>query len=312
MVDIEARLSIEVEDVRRAAAALRKLAERSGAQISSEDVSSEEGTSRAEITLRVPAEAARDVLTNIEALGVARSRHVNAKDIGKEFYDATIRLQNLEAVRKRYEEILAQAATIEEILRIEDELSRVRREIEQLKGVIRWMGDRAARATVYVSLFTEGTAPAPILKPQAKLYPGLRGSYLHDFRGERGNQGYLGAGLVIGAVPTIAFELQAFRAIGSDDGGVDGLFASIGSRFYSEFLGDGNRHYLNPYLGVRGGYARLLGQDEILLGGQLGLELLKREWYVLDVELRSYVLFGSEAAGGHLGMEPTLGASVAF
>ncbi len=312
MVDIEARLSVEVADVQQAATSVRKLAEKSGAQIINESVNVNAGSARAELALRVPAEAAGDFLTALESVGVIRSRQITAKDIGKEYYDATIRLGNLEVVRKRYEEILAQAKTIDEILRLEGELSRIRQQIEQLKGEIRWMRDRAARATVFISLYTESEAPPePILAPEAKFFPGIRGSYLHDFRGDNGDQGYFGAGLSLGVTPEANVEIQGFREVGSGSAGLDGFFVTINGRFYSEFLGDGEREFLNPYLGLRGGYARFLGNNEVLLGGTLGLEIVKGKWFVIDADVRSYALFASDA-GGHLGLEPTLGASIAF
>jgi hypothetical protein len=312
MVDIEARLSMEVEEVTRATESVRELAGKSGGQIISENVEQQAGVSRAELTLRIRATAAGDFLSALAGIGVVRSRQVTAKDIGKEFYDATLRLANLEIVRKRYEEILTQAKTIEEILRLEAELSRLRQEIEQLKGELRWMRDRAARATVNLSLFTQGAAPPlQIVKPAAKIHPGLRLSYLQDLRGDEGHQGYLGAGLSLGANPWATLELQGFREVGSDSAGLDGLFVTLNGRFYSEFLGNGNREVLNPYLGLRGGYARFLSRNEIIAGGALGVEIFKRDWLTVDADVRAYALFASKA-GGHLGLEPSLGASVAF
>ncbi len=312
MVDIEARLSVEVADVQKAAESVRKLANKSGAQIINENLNVNAGNATAEIALRVPAEAAGDFLSAIEGVGAIRSRNVTAKDIGKEYYDATIRLANLEVVRKRYEDILQQAKTIDEILRLEGELSRIRQQIEQLKGEIRWMRDRAARATVYISLFTHAEAPPePILAPEAKLYPGVHASYLRDFRGDAGSQGYLGAGLSLGVTPQANLELQGFREVGSSSAGLDGLFVTINGRFYSEFLGDGEREFLNPYLGLRGGYARFLSNNEILLGGTLGVEIFKGKWFVLEADVRSYALFASDA-GGHLGVEPSIGGTIAF
>jgi hypothetical protein len=312
MVDIEARLSLEVEAVPLATEQVRALAGRSGGQVIEENVVQQAEVSRAELTLRVPATVAGDFLRSLEEVGVVRTRQVTAKDIGKEFYDATIRLANLEVARKRYEEILAQAKTIEEILRLENELGRLRQEIERLKGEIRWMRDRAARATVYVSLFTHGAAPpTTIVKPAAKLHPGLRLSYLEDLRGDAGREGYLGVGLSLGLKASATLELQGFREVGSDSAGLDGLFVTLNGRFYSEFLGNGNREFFNPYLGVGGGYARFLEKNEIIAGGALGVELFKREWLIVDVGVRSYALFASDA-GGHLGVEPTLGASLAF
>ncbi|HEY8942777.1 MAG TPA: DUF4349 domain-containing protein [Polyangiaceae bacterium] len=312
MVDIEARLSVEVEDVSGAVKRARELAEKSGGQVVAENVVQQAGIARADLTLRVSATAADDFLTALAGLGVVRTRHVTAKDIGKDFYDATIRLANLEVARKRYEEILAQARTVEDILRLESELDRLRQEIESLKGQLRWMRDRAARATVYLSLFTsDATPPLDIVKPKAKLYPGVRLSYLRDLRGDDGSRSYFGAGLSLAVTPAIAAELQGFREVGSNSAGLDGLFVTLNGRLYSEYLGNGARPWFNPYLGLRGGYARFLGRDEVIAGAALGLEVLKRDWLVIDFDVRSYALFASNS-GGHLAIEPSAGLSVAF
>ncbi len=312
MVDIEAHLSIEVSDVRRAARKLRRLVASRGGQITSESITASEQTARAEITLRLPAQGATDFLSALDGIGIVRSRQVNAKDIGKEFYDATIRLANFEAARKRYEDILGQAKSIDEVLRLEAELGRIRQQIEQLKGELRWMRDRAARATVTVSLVTHGDAPPPvILAPEAKLFPGVRASFLRDVRGSVADESYLGAGLIVGIWPQFAFEVQGFRTLDEGAEGLAGVFLTLGGRLYSEFFGNGNRELFNPYLGLRGGYARLGENNEALLGGSVGVELLKTKRVVLDTQLRSYALFGSKA-GGHVGVEPTIGVVVAF
>jgi hypothetical protein len=312
MVDIEARLSIEVKDVPRAANDLRTLVSKRGGQIMSESVTATEHSSRAEIALRVPAQGANELFDALDSLGVVRSRQVNARDIGKEFYDATIRLANLEAARKRFEELLGLAKNVDEVLRLENELSRIRQQIEQLKGEIRWMRDRAARATVYVTLVTHGEAPPPvILEPEAKLFPGIRGSFLRDVRGKSADKNYVAAGLVIGLTPRFAVEVQGLRALEDEAEGLAGAFVTLNGRVYSEFFGDGGRTFLNPYLAFRGGYARFLEKNEALLGASLGFELLKTKRVLIDTEFRSNALFGSKA-GGHVGLEPTLGAIVAF
>jgi len=312
MVDIEARVSIEVNDVQHAAGDVRRLVAKGGGQITSESITATERSARAEIALRVPSQAANDFLAALDGIGVVRDRHVNVKDIGKQFYDATLRLANLEVARKRYEEILAQAKTIDEVLRLEAELGRIRQQIEQLKGELRWMRDRAARATVHVSLYTRGEAPPPvILQPEAKVFPGVRASYLRDLRAEGADGSYFGGGLGLGVAPQVSHELQGFRALEADEKGLHAVFVTVNGRLYSQFFGDGNRAVANPYLGFRAGYARFLERNEALLGVSVGLEIFKSKRFVLDAEFRSYALFGSKA-GGHVGLEPTLGAAIAF
>jgi hypothetical protein len=310
MVDIEAHLSIEVKDVRSAVGKVHALAKKSGAVVTNDTLSMSGDVARAEIALRVPAAGAGGFLDSLEEVGWVQSRQVTEKDVGKQFYDATIRLSNLEVARKRYEEILARAANVDEVLRVEAELNRVRGEIEQLKGELRFLKDRAARATIYVTRVSADQA-ATVTRPSAKFYPGVRLSYLLDFRGDDGDAGYVGGGFSAGLGPHVAFEVLGFRALDSDTSGLDGLFLTVSGRVYSEYLGNGTRETFNPYFGLRGGYAHFVGEDEILLGGGIGLEIFKTETFLIDSELRAYGLFGSDQ-GGHLGLEPSVGVSFAF
>jgi hypothetical protein len=312
MVDIEARLSIEVEDISRSVESVRKLALDLGGQLVSENTRGGSGQARAELALRVPVGRADGFFAAVAAIGVVQSRQITAKDIGKQYYDATLRLSNLEVTLKRYEAILAQAKSVEEMLRLEAELGRLRGQIEQVKGELRWMGDRAARATIFVSLFTKVDAPpVVILRPEAKIFPGLRFGYLRDLRGDAGSQGFVGVALSVGFTQAFSIEAGGYRSTAFDTSGVDAVLVTLGGRFYSEYLGNGERPYLNPYLHARAGYARFLSRNEAVVGAGLGLELLKLEWLTIDLEGRGSVLFGSKA-GGHVGAEPSLGASVAF
>jgi hypothetical protein len=312
MVDIEARLSIEVEDIRKSVAQVRKLTLDLGGQLVSENVTGGRGPARAELALRLPVGKADGFFTAVDSLGVVQSRQMTAKDIGKQYYDATLRLANLEATLKRYEAILAQANKVEEMMRIEQELGRLRGEIEQVKGELRWMGDRAARATIFVSLFTKMDAPPEvIIKPEARIFPGLRFGYLRDLRGDAGSEGFAGAALSVGFTQAVGVEVAGYRSTAFDTSGVDAVLVTLGGRFYSEFLGNGEREFLNPYLHGRAGYARFLSRNEAVVGLGLGLELYQKEWLVVDLEGRSAVLFGSKA-GGHVAVEPSLGVSVAF
>jgi hypothetical protein len=312
MVDIEARLSVEVTDIAKSVAAVRKLTFELGGQLVSENVTGGQGQQRAELALRVPGGNADGFFSAMDAVGVVQSRQVTAKDIGKQYYDATLRLSNLEVTLKRYETILAQAKTVEEMLRLEAELGRLRGEIERVKGELRWMGDRAARATIFVSLFTKGDAPpVVILRPKATIFPGVRFGYLRDLRGDAGSQGFVGASLAVGFTQAFGVEVGGYRTTEFDTSGVDAVIVTLGGRFYSEYLGNGEREFLNPYLHGRAGYARFLARNEAIVGAGLGLEILKKEWLTIDLEGRGSVLFGSKA-GGHVGLEPNLGVSVAF
>jgi hypothetical protein len=305
MLDIEATLNIVVAEVATAASELRTIV-RQHCGVLIEDVVDESNYSNGRFLIRIAAPGTDGLMAAIERLGQLRTRHVNARDIGKQYQDAELQLENLNVAMARYEQILAKADAVADILSIERELTRLRGEIEQVKGNLRWMQDRAARSTIHVNLASTRLAVAqgPIA-PQAKLYPGLRATFLEDLRGNNVHQGYLGGGLSFRANRELSLDLDGLRrtSTGSPIKGLDVFLITIGGETFSEFLGNGTRRFMNPYLGWRLGYARFEGANEFALGGTLGMELVKTRYVSVDLAVRGIGLFGHSA---HFALEPDL------
>lgn len=312
MFDIEARISIEVEKVKDAASSVREIVKKHGGQIVADTVTDDSGSTGATFTIRVPSKGSDGFLDELSGVGAVRSRQVTARDIGKEFHDAQIYLRNLEAALKRYEEILAKAKDVKEILEIEREMTRIRSQIDHVKGDLRWMKDRAARATVYVTIYATRPESATTFNPQAKIYPGLRFVELADFRGEGSRRGYAGLGISIAFSRYFGFEIDGYRALTSPGSGLDVFMITAGGEMYSDFLGAGKRTWLNPYIGLRVGYQHMLGKDEMVAGGTFGLEIYKSKVFRLDLAGRILGMFANKDVGGHLALSPTVSMHVAF
>jgi hypothetical protein len=314
MLDIEAHLTLKVEDVPRAVAELRQLTQASGGDVVEESIQDAAAMARAELTLRVPSQAADDVLQKVEAVGSLITRQVSARDVGKQYFDGTLRLENLGWSLKRFEQILTRANSVDEIMRVEQEISRVRGQIEQLKGELRFIADRAARATLHVSLLGPEVVvepPVTIARPEAKFHPGVRLTYAGDFWGKAGDGTYGGAGISLRLSRHFSADVDGLRSTDGNGDGLDLFLATLGGELYSDFLGGGRRKWLNPFLGFRAGYARLAGRNEIAVGGSIGVEILQTEFVTLELDTRSYGMFGS-SAGAHLTIQPALGANIAF
>jgi hypothetical protein len=311
MLDIEGHVSLQVPKVKSALRALRELATRAGGVVTQERVDTASEYGAAQVTLRLPSSRAQNLLDQLETLGRVLSQSVEAKDIGKEYFDAQVRLSSLELTLHRYEEILTHASKVEEILRIEQELGRLRAEIEQVKGNLRWLSDRAARATLHVALREQAPQIAsPVEQPRAKFYPEVRLPALVDF-GKRETLGYVGGGLSLRFARAISLDLDILKHPGSVARGPDALLATLGGEIYSERLGAGERRFLNPYLGWRVGYARFEHDDQVLLGATVGLELYKSRWFGVDAEARNYLAFIGDR-GAHYVFNPALSARFAF
>jgi len=312
MRDIEANFVVEVEDVSVAISRLHQLTTQAGGEVINERLADERGTRpEANLTLRVPSAGADGYFEELSTLGAVRSRDINARDVGKEYYDASLRLRSLRAVYARYEQILAQSRTVEETLRVEEELSRIRGEIEAIEGQLRWLADRSGRATVNVRLYAHRDWVDPVVTPEAKFYPGLRIVGIRDLRGAQGAESFGGLGFGLRFSRHFSIDLDGLQQAGHSGGDLELFMVTLGGESYSDFLGGGQRRWLNPYLGFRGGYARDRGTDEILLGGTLGLEVYKSDFFKLDLETRAFGGFFGEL-GSHVLLEPGLAAHIAF
>lgn len=312
MLDIEGTVSMQVPKVKSALGALRALTERAGGVVTQERVESASASGAAQVTLRIPSGKAQDLLAQLEQLGQMLELSIEAKDIGKEYFDAQTRLSSLELTLERYEQILSAATKVEDMLRIEQELGRVRAELEQVKGNLRWLSDRAARATLHVVLRERAPeiAVAPE-EPEAKFYPGLRLPALVDFGRLGSSQAHFGGGLSLRFSRAFSLDLDVLERSGEGARGPDAILATLGGELYSDRLGGGGRRFLNPYLGWRAGYARFDHHHQALLGATLGLELHKTELFAVDVEARNYLAFFGER-GAHYVLEPALSARIAF
>lgn len=108
------------------------------------------------IVIRVPARAFEGAMAQIQALGDVLSRNVQVQDVSEEFRDTETRIQTLEAMRRRLEELLRQANDVEAALAVEQQLERITVELERLRGRLRFLADRVAFSTITVR-FSERT-----------------------------------------------------------------------------------------------------------------------------------------------------------
>ena len=120
------------------------------------------------VTVRVPSGSFREALRRMEKIGTLLHRGVDAQDVSEEFNDLGVRLKSLLATRDRLQQFLDRAKSIEEVLRVEQELGRLNGEIDRLQGRMRFLSARAAFSTITVSLSAK---PEPVLVAEKKDEP---------------------------------------------------------------------------------------------------------------------------------------------
>jgi hypothetical protein len=150
-----AQLGISVENFDETFDGIVKLTEETGGFVQTSGVYNNSKTveqRRGHLTLRVPQAVFTDVIEKIQNLGELDNKVISGDDITKQYYDTEARLTAYEKQEQRLMEILDKAKTIDEILRVENELSRVRYEIEVLTGQVKTWDSLVGLSTIEVSI----------------------------------------------------------------------------------------------------------------------------------------------------------------
>ena len=125
----------------------------------------------ATLTIGLPVEQFERGLTRLRALSVqVLDETASGEDVTDQYVDLESQLTNLESTRERIKSFLADAKTVDEALRINQQLSEIERQIEQIKGQINYLHDRSAFSTITINLepklpeliSTPTPTPAPI------------------------------------------------------------------------------------------------------------------------------------------------------
>jgi len=146
-------ITLEVEDIVEAMDEVVEVAnELGGYVVSSYKYEEEKGTSGS-IHIRVPADRFDEAFSRLRELAVnVPYESTETKDITEEYIDLEARLHNLEATEAQYLALLEKAETVEEILKVQQALSNVRGQIEQIEGRMKYLERTSDMALIEVTL----------------------------------------------------------------------------------------------------------------------------------------------------------------
>ncbi len=155
----EARLEMQTENYEADREALISLVSSLGGYVTSSEESGSAklmdqggGNRYVSMVLRVPSSRLDEFLEQARAVGIPLVSSVSEQDVTGQYTDTDRRLQ---AYQKQYDRVLAmmdKTATVEELIQIESELSRLELLIEENQGMLNYWDGRVNYSTVYVYL----------------------------------------------------------------------------------------------------------------------------------------------------------------
>jgi Domain of unknown function (DUF4349) len=122
------------------------------------------------LTLGVPVDEFEHALTRLRELSVkVLDETASGEDVTDQYVDLQSQLNNLEATRARIQDFLKDAKTVDEALRVNQQLADIEGQIEQIKGRMNYISDRSAFSTITINFepVLPELEPVPTPVPQA-------------------------------------------------------------------------------------------------------------------------------------------------
>jgi hypothetical protein len=149
---------IEVESLDPAVLKVRQLAAQVNGMIANSSITGGRDQIRqATFELKIPAGKYDETVSALSTIGKVETVSSSAQDVGEEFVDITARVTNARRLEERLISLLAnRTGRLDEVLRVERELARVREEIERYEGRLRYLSSRVAMSTLTITIHEPG------------------------------------------------------------------------------------------------------------------------------------------------------------
>jgi hypothetical protein len=170
----------------------------------------------ASLTYRIPVARFEDALAAMRKLGLkVLSEHTESTPVGGQMVDLQARIDNLRAAEKAVQAIMDKAKTVDEVLTVQQRLTEIRGQIEELVGQLGALTDQAQYSTLTVVLVVPAAnpsaSPSPSPSATAPEVPWSAGDQAGQAAGTLSEVGKAGATgliwLVIVALPIAAVLL---------------------------------------------------------------------------------------------------------
>ena len=163
----DAQVDLIVDSVDPVAKKVGSLVQEARGYIAEQNITGSPGSQRSmRWRVRIPVEQFDSFVDSIVALGELERNNRTSQDVTEQYYDIEARIKNKRVEEQTLNKILQErSGKLEDVLKIEIELSRVRGEIEQLEGKIRVLENLSSLATLTLNVRERDkyAPPAPVV-----------------------------------------------------------------------------------------------------------------------------------------------------
>lgn len=175
-------LSVVVKDFDASRAALDAILARHNGYAAGLNVATPQGAARAlQGSLRIPAPQLGAAVAELKALGRVEVETQNGEEVTQQHADLVARLKNSRETEQRLQDVLrTRTGKVKDVLEVEEEIARVRGEIEEMEAEQQNLEHRVSFASIDLKLAEEYKAQLSSPAPSAVMQ--LRNAIVNGFR----------------------------------------------------------------------------------------------------------------------------------
>ncbi len=158
-------MSLLVKDVSGTIDSIAKMARDMGGFVVSSQITGQEDSRYGVISIRVPAEQTDAALAQLRSQAVrVETERTSSQDVTEEYVDLQSRLKNLEATEQQYLDLMKRAQTVDDTLKVQQQLTSTQSQIEQIKGKMQYLEQTSATSLITAEL-RPATSPKALVEP---------------------------------------------------------------------------------------------------------------------------------------------------
>lgn len=147
-------LSLQVKDVTKAINEIEEVTKSFGGFLINSHLSKPEGAASGNISVRVPEDKRKEAMGSFKNMAVkVVSESVNGRDVTDQYTDLEAQLEVLYKTKLKYEEILQKAEKVTDLMSVQQQLTSLQSQIDNLKGQQKYYEQSAklSKITIYLS-----------------------------------------------------------------------------------------------------------------------------------------------------------------
>lgn len=175
-----AQIRFRVADFAASGRAIEQAVRQTGGQIAGSNETKSDNSIENQLTVRVPAARLDAFLTLVLKQSIyTDTKTITAEDVTRRYVDTEARIRSKKAVEETYLNLLKKARTVEDVLKVEEQLAQIREERKVQEAELRQLKDEVALSTVNLTYYQQTEAA---LRPEEPFYRQIAHNFADGLR----------------------------------------------------------------------------------------------------------------------------------